>query len=239
MNLNYVTAGGLVSNTGLNPWLNMQPILFFSLQGSRLNTTLNTTPNQLGYKIYSMRFITSRPMPRASWGKHVLWMSSSEYLMNWWLTVWSLAKAGPNIIRACWQSPEGTTSVSAHNIESHSGHYCQINESSNFTLHLQSRTPLRSLNFTEPTRTAHEQGVTVIRLEIIELYPDKPESQMQHLSSCIYLELLPLHTVWWTLVFKRGISLFSCTLWFGNTFIFSFSNQVFITGKKKKKLPFS
>lgn len=61
-----------------------------------------------------MWFITSEPVPRASWGKHVLWMSSSEYLMNWWVTVWSLAKAGPNIIRACWQSPEGTVSVAVY-----------------------------------------------------------------------------------------------------------------------------
>lgn len=83
----------------------------FSISGNSLNTTLNTIPNQLGYKIYSMWFITSEPMPRASWGKHVLWMSSSEYLMNWWVTVWSLAEAGPNIIWECWQSPEGNTSV--------------------------------------------------------------------------------------------------------------------------------
>lgn len=77
----------------------------FSISGNCLNTTSRTTLDQLSYKIYSMWFITSESMPRASWGKHVLWMFSSEYLMNWWVTVWSLAKAGPNIIRACWAEP--------------------------------------------------------------------------------------------------------------------------------------
>jgi len=61
-----------------------------------------------------MWFITSELMPRASSGPHVLWMSSSKYLMNWWAIVWSLAKAGLNIFRTCRQSPEGTTSVSAY-----------------------------------------------------------------------------------------------------------------------------
>lgn len=92
----------------------MEQISSSASQTTILIHPFSTTLNQLGYKIYSRWFITSEPMPRASWGKHVLWMPSLEYLMNWWVTLWSLAEAGPNIVRACWQGPERPASVSAY-----------------------------------------------------------------------------------------------------------------------------
>lgn len=72
----------MVSNAWLGSSIKHAADPIFSIYGNCLNTTLDTTLDQLGHKIYSMWFITSEPMPRASWARHVLWMFSA--LSIWW-----------------------------------------------------------------------------------------------------------------------------------------------------------
>lgn len=70
---------------------------------------LKKSLSQLGHKIYSMWFMTSEPVPRARQGEHVLWMSNWQYLMNRWVTVWSLAAADPEHIIVLGGKPQGTS----------------------------------------------------------------------------------------------------------------------------------
>lgn len=72
----------MVSNAWLGSSIKHAASPIFSIYGNCLNTTLDTTLDQLGHKIYSMWFITSEPMPRASWARYVLWMFSARSI--WW-----------------------------------------------------------------------------------------------------------------------------------------------------------